>query len=234
MLINAIIVNVSTIILSLFLIQYMNTVPFEISLFKNIKNKKFFFRRHGVYLIITSLIIMNILGWALNYNIESKEYILLSLVFMGLISLSFIDIRHFAVPQSMNMGTLFIAMYYLSLKNSFFIAFVDVATVIGALIIIVYSLEAIRDKFLMGEGDLIAMGSMFAILQDYKLLMVAVFVSSVVVAITLLSYALKCLIENKKEDIQKFKVPFIPYLTVGTLITIFYGNIILEYWVKFQ
>ena len=140
-------------------------------------------------------------------------------VFATLLALTMIDFDYKAVPDSLNLLALTLAVFTSSdilenIKN----ALIMMGLVSAVRFYVSYFLK----KEALGEGDIIVAGTMGALL-GIKLSLMALFISSLI-AIFPSFY-----IRIKKNDLE---LPFIPFLTLGTFIVWYFSDYFLELWSK--
>jgi leader peptidase (prepilin peptidase)/N-methyltransferase len=130
-------------------------------------------------------------------------FFILSLFFV----LSVIDYDYHAVPDSINLMALSLSLFYID----FYSAIQSALMVAGAMALLRYYLSFILQKESMGEGDIILGATMGAIL-GIKLSFFALFLASIIA----LPFALYDKIKSKNG-----LVPFIPFLSIATILVIF-------------
>ena len=132
-------------------------------------------------------------------NIDS---LLLSLVFVILLALSIIDLYYKAVPDSLNLSALTLAIFSGSILESFEYALLFA----GAFSLLRFYISFIIGKEAMGEGDIMIAATIGAVL-GFKLSLVTIFLSA------LLSLPVSILMRSKTKEI-----PYIPFLSLALLI----------------
>jgi len=143
------------------------------------------------------------------------DALLLSLVFVILLALSIIDLYYKAVPDSLNLSALTLAIFSGSILESFEYALLFA----GAFSLLRFYISFIIGKEAMGEGDIMIAATIGAIL-GFKLSLVTIFLSA------LLSLPVSILMRSKTKEI-----PYIPFLSLALLIVYLfdeYFNNILE------
>ena len=154
-----------------------------------------------------SLIIGIILYLKIGFN---TTLILPLIIFLLLFALSVIDTYHMAVPDSINLTILTLAIFHEnilpSLQGALFI--------VGAMTLLRYYLTFILNKEAMGEGDIILGGTMGALI-GVKLSLFAIFLASAL-ALPISFYILW--------RFKKREIPFIPFLVLATFCVYLYEN----------
>lgn len=140
------------------------------------------------------------------------QALLIGSVFVLLLSLSIIDLRYKAVPDSLSLPALLIAFCTTSplqsLQNGLLL--------MGAFTLLRFLVSAVAKKEVMGEADIIIAGIIGALL-GIKLGLVAIYISAVIALIVFM-------IVRKKG----YELPFIPFLAFGLLLTWFFDLPILH------
>ena len=140
------------------------------------------------------------------------QALLMGSVFALLLALSIIDLRYKAVPDALSLPALLIAFCTKipleSLQNGLLL--------MGAFTLLRFSISALAKKEVMGEADSIIAGIIGAIL-GIKLGLIAIYISAVI--------ALFAFIIVRKRG---YELPFIPFLSLGLLLTWFFDLPILH------
>lgn len=143
---------------------------------------------------------------------NATQALLLASVFVLLLSLSIIDLRYKAVPDSLSLPALLIAFCTASplqsLQNGLLL--------MGAFTLLRFVVSALAKKEVMGEADIIIAGIIGA-LVGIKLGLVAIYISAVIALIVFM-------IVRKKG----YELPFIPFLSLGLALTWFFDLPILH------
>jgi leader peptidase (prepilin peptidase)/N-methyltransferase len=149
------------------------------------------------------------LGWTI-------EFFIITLMFMLLIVLSVIDFYHYAVPDSINLLILTLAIIHTfdinileNLLNAMLFA--------GGFSLLRYYVSFAIQKEAMGEGDIIVAGAIGAILGGYMGL-VAIFLS----AILSLPASILARFGGKAE------IPFVPFLALAMFIVYIFESEIIK------
>ncbi len=131
----------------------------------------------------------------------SWDKIFVMLSFSMLLALSMIDIKYFAIPDSLNYAALVFALinpnFLLALKNALIGGF--------GLFLIGYFTSKVAKKDALGEGDIIVAATMAALL-GFPAFFIALFIAAVIAIIPSLMA-------------KDTMVPFVPFLALGTLVT---------------
>ncbi len=161
-------------------------------------------------------------------------YDFLSLYYMVLISLliiiTFIDIDHFIIPDKLILlGSIFAIILNFSGLGISFIYGLKGAIVSGGLVLLVtLIIEFILKKEVMGGGD-IKLYAMIGLFLGIKLSLLTVLLSIYIGGL----YGIIVIIYNK---IKKYEfnsmIPFGPFISIAAVISILYGNNIIEFYIK--
>lgn len=142
--------------------------------------------------------------------LENRDTFLLSIIFSLLLSLSVIDLRYKAVPDSISLSTLTLSLFLFNiidtLSNALLLA--------GGFTFLRFYVSFILRKEAMGEGDIIIAGVIGAIL-GVKLSIVAIFLSSILA----LPIALFFRFKN-----QELETPYIPFLSIALFIVFMFDE----------
>ena len=153
----------------------------------------------------SSAVIFVIIFAKVGMNIDA---LLLSLVFVILLALSIIDLYYKAVPDSLNLSALTLAIFSGSILESFEYALLFA----GAFSLLRFYISFIIQKEAMGEGDIMIAATIGAIL-GLKLSLVAIFISA------LLSLPVSILMRSQTKEL-----PYIPFLSLALLIVYLFDD----------
>ncbi len=148
--------------------------------------------------------------FALSYYLREGDLfysVVTGLVFALLLGLSVIDFRYKAVPDSLNLGALTLAIFA---SSSILTNFVNALLFAGGFALLRFYVSFFLKKEALGEADIMIAATIGAMV-GVKMGLVAIFLSAVI--------ALPVFIIIKEKD---FEVPFIPFLALALfLVTIF-------------
>jgi leader peptidase (prepilin peptidase)/N-methyltransferase len=136
------------------------------------------------------------------------ESVVISIMLSLYFCLAIIDMKYYQIPDKISLIALLFAFVVGLILDNFFQLFI----IIGFMSIVRFYVSYLVKKEAMGEGDLIIVGLMGAIL-GLEHTFVAIFVASVIALVPSL----------KARFNKRYQIPFIPYLFIGTMI-IFYFN----------
>ncbi len=136
------------------------------------------------------------------------EALPVSFVFDLLLALSVIDFKYKAVPDSLNLSALTLAIFTGNILNSF----TDALLFAGGFTLLRFYVSFFAKKEALGEADIMIAATIGAML-GIKLGFVAIFLSALI--------ALPVFLIIGKKDIQ---VPFIPFLALSLWITYFFDT----------
>lgn len=140
-------------------------------------------------------------------------FLFLSISILLLMALSIIDYKFQEVPDSINFSSL--AFGFLGSvfnNNDITLVFINLLTFAGFFTLLRFSLQNFFKKEVLGEGDIIVIATMGAIL-GYKLTILAVFLGSL--------FALFPLIVLRNENLR---VAYIPFLFLGTIVCFLFSD----------
>jgi len=129
-------------------------------------------------------------------------------VFTLLLALLMIDFKYMAVPDSLNLLALALAVITPSILDSVH----DALLAAGGLTLLRYYLTYFLNKEAMGEGDIIVAGTMGALL-GFPLFFYALFLSAILAIVPSL------MAQNKEKA-----VPFVPFLAMATFIVYMFDS----------
>jgi len=138
-------------------------------------------------------------------------------VFATLLALSMIDFDYKAVPDSLNLLALTLAIFS---SPNIIDNFTNALIMMGGLSMLRFYLSYILKKEAMGEGDIIVAGTMGALL-GIKLSLIAIFLSAVFAIFPSLYIRLKN---------SELELPYIPFLALATFIVWFFDDKFLSLW----
>jgi len=144
------------------------------------------------------------------------QAILISLVFGLLLGLSIIDIRYKAVPDSLNLSALSIAI----LSGNIFSSFTNALLFAGGFSLLRFYVSYAVKKEALGEADIIIAATIGAVL-GIKLGIFAIFLSALIAIFAFM-------LIGKKE----IEIPYIPFLALSLWIVYLFAdkfNLLLEY-----
>jgi len=136
------------------------------------------------------------------------QSIIISLVFDILLALSIIDFRYKAVPDSLNLLALTLAIFGGNILDSF----TDALLFAGGFTLLRFYVSYIIKKEALGEADIMIAATMGAIL-GVKLGLFSIFLSAII--------ALPAFLIVGKKDIQ---LPFIPFLAMALFLTYIFNE----------
>lgn len=148
---------------------------------------------------LTSALLFIVIFAKEGFNVDA---LLLSFIFVLLLALSVIDLYYKAVPDSLNLLALTLAIFTGSILESFEYALLFA----GGFTLLRFYLSYIIQKEAMGEGDIMIAATIGAIL-GLKLSLVTIFLSA------LLSLPVSILTRHKSKEL-----PYIPFLSLALLI----------------
>jgi len=170
--------------------------------------------------------IVEILGGIISMAVYLKiglsiETFLVSLIFILLMALSFIDFDHRAVPDNLNLTVLTLAMINEVDIHSFFMNIENALIFAGGFALLRFYVSYFVKREAMGEGDIIVAGTLGAILGVYVGVF-AVFVSALISIIAFMFY-------------KDRELPFVPFLSLAIFLvwvfeqeSIYFLNLILR------
>lgn len=144
------------------------------------------------------------------------ELLYFSILFGFILSLSVIDYYYHAVPDSINLLSLLMAIL---ITESIFDSFIDVLIIMGGLSLLRFSVSYIIKKEAMGEGDIVFGGVIGAIL-GLKLSLIAIYLSALV--------ALPFAFVNRFRPNTLPELPYIPFLAISLFTVYMLDDIIME------
>ena len=138
------------------------------------------------------------------------------LVFALLLGLSVIDFRYKAVPDSLNLGALTLAIFS---SSALLTNFVNALLFAGGFSLLRFYISFIIKKEALGEADIMIAATIGAMI-GVKMGLFAIFLSAVI--------ALPVFIYIKERD---YEVPFIPFLALALFIVYMFNDYFNELWI---
>jgi len=152
------------------------------------------------------------------------------------IVVTFVDLDHYIIPNEITFGGIgiglvlcFIARY---MPGDRFIVTKPLEAIGGGVIFagVIYLLDQFSHlafkKRGMGGGD-VKLAAVIGLFVGYKLILPVILVASVVGSIVGI---LVVAIRHRQEDDPSHYIPFGPYLVLGTIIVLFFGENMLDFW----
>lgn len=168
------------------------------------------------------------LGVFLVYGL-SLNYVIVTLLFMTFVCIVFIDLKHYIIPDSLNVFIVILGIASLFTKFSygrFTITYVDklLGFTLGlAIILLVFIIERLLKKEIIGGGDLKLITAVGLVI-GWELTLLGILFASIIACLVELPLSL-----NKK--LRKDHVlPFGPYLALGFACSLLWGLNLLEWY----
>lgn len=134
----------------------------------------------------------------------------------------FYDIKYMEVSDTVLVPTIVIAL--IATIGSPLTPSLPDALIGAAIPVAFFSLQIILSKGKwIGGGD-IRVGALMGAILGWQLVIVALFASYIIGSIVSIGIALK------KETIRGIQVPFAPFLVIGTFVALFFGNVIIQWY----
>lgn len=157
---------------------------------------------------LISAVIAYVVYLKFGYNFEALSIGLSILLFFAL---CVIDLKTLEVPDSVNFAAFIFALIGGILHfGDFLFVVASALSLAGFMTLLRFAMQNVVKKDVLGEGDIIVIATMGALL-GWKITLFAIFLSAV--------FALVVLLILSKKD---YKVPFVPFLFLGTLPTLFF------------
>lgn len=146
----------------------------------------------------------------------------------ALVVITFIDIEHQIIPDEISLPGIVIGfLFSFFLKgHSWVNSLVGILAGGGSLLLVAYCYQLLTGKEGMGGGDIKLLAMMGAFL-GWKAVPFIIFSSSLIGSIVGVSMMLL-----QKKD-SKLAIPFGPYLAIGALLYIFYGQPLISWYLNF-
>ncbi len=141
--------------------------------------------------------------------------VVVGLVFALLLGLSIIDFRYKAVPDSLNLAALTLAIFA---SSSILMNFQNALLFAGGFSLLRFYVSFIIKKEALGEADIMIAATIGAMV-GIKMGLFVIFLSAII--------ALPVFIYIKEKD---YEVPFIPFLALALFIVYMFKDIFLELW----
>jgi len=155
--------------------------------------------------IMGSFFLFSMFGPLRVATVDVIGFIMLS--FSMILALVFIDLKYMAVPDQVNFAALFFAIVS---NKDMLSAFIDALIVGGGLYVLGFIISKVKGQNVMGSADAIFAAVMAALFGIGGAIM-SVFIGSIIAIPVML------MLKNKK-------LPFIPFLAMGTMIFFFGGE----------
>lgn len=146
-------------------------------------------------------------------------------IFSFLIIIFVYDLKHYIIPDKVIYPAIAIVFIYNFLKSDFHLKSDFVLSAFGAALFFLIIVLISRGKW-MGIGD-IKLAFLMGLILSWPNILVALFLAFFLGAIT----GVGLIIAQKKT--LKSEVPFGPFLVAGTIIALFWGKIIIDWYLKY-
>ena len=158
----------------------------------------------------------------------TMDFVFYAIIFSILIVISFIDLHHQIIPDSLNILILIIAIIYKTLQFTLYGVSLNLIKSLLGLIIpsIVFLLIIIISKGGMGGGDMKLIGVLGFILglKKIALTMFLSFIFGAIISIFLLLFKIKG---------RKDPIPFGPFISLAFITVVFWGENIISWYLTF-
>ena len=142
--------------------------------------------------------------------------VVVGLVFTLLLGLSVIDFRYKAVPDSLNLGALTLAIFS---SSAILTNFTNALLFAGGFTLLRFYVSFIIKKEALGEADIMIAATIGAML-GIKMGLFTIFLSAII--------SLPVFVYIKKSD---YEVPFIPFLAIALFLVYMFNDFFNEVWV---
>lgn len=165
----------------------------------------------------TNMVAYGVIFYLFGYSVDM---VFGCILFSTLLVISIIDVEHYIIPDGMNVFLLILGVVYSIIKNQFLYGFSGFVAGLVPLLLIYFITSG-----KMGGGDikLLAAAGWFL---GWKNVLLSLFGASIIGSI--LSLILIAIRIRSRED----RIPFGPYLSLGIVITFFYGDKILRWYLN--
>ena len=164
------------------------------------------------------------------YNVHSisLETVYYLILVSLLVIITFIDIDHYIIPDGIIVFGLLVALIFNILQIGIPIKDSIIGAVVcgGGMLLLIYLIELIVKKEVMGGGD-IKLFAMTGLFLGIKGGLLTIILSVYVGAIYGVGTILYSKIKNKEYNSM---IPYGPFISIGALITLLYGNDILTWY----
>jgi len=162
---------------------------------------------------LTAVIFLTVF-WKFDFTI-SIDYVLISIIFSLLLTLSMIDFRYKAIPDSISLTTLLVSFFLFDIFDTAS----NILLFAGGFTLLRFYVSFILKKEAMGEGDIIIAGIMGAVL-GIKLGLFAIFLSS------FLALPISLFYRFSKNELE---LPFVPFLALATFLVFIFDDLSLNF-----
>ena len=205
------------------IIKWYDNIPLISFLFLKRKCRNCDYIINVQYFIVELLTAINfcLIYYTYGLSVTTLLFIVLSIIF---VIIFFIDLKHFIIPNELTFSLMFIGFvksFYPNLNTEIFPNFINslIGGVLGYIVIwiIIFLYQKIKNKEGMGLGDaklLSAIGFWFGWVSVPLIIFFSSLIALVYVSPTLI---------NKTKSLST-QIPFGPYLVIGTIVYIIFGN----------
>jgi leader peptidase (prepilin peptidase)/N-methyltransferase len=170
------------------------------------------------FTISINIVFFNVFG----FNINFFKYSLLSIT---LLIMTFIDLNHSIIPDTLNAAIAIIGLIFMFITKSYIDSFFGLLMGGGVFFLIVLISYLILKQEGMGMGDVKLMSGLGLIMgfKNTLLIFILSFLIGAIISIILLAV---------KKKTKKDYIPFGPFIAMATYLTIFYKDIIITWYLK--
>jgi leader peptidase (prepilin peptidase) / N-methyltransferase len=190
----------------------------------------------GILFVITALFVLKSpqftifnLQFSINYQLVNFQ-LLISLIYYlfivsSLIVVFFADLKYGIIPDKVTFSAIIISLIYIIFNTSYII---PILSAVGAcLFFLILALIKIRKRSAMGFGD-VKFAFLMGLILGFPNIVVALYVAFLTGAIVGI-----ILIIWRRKKIIGTSIPFGPFLVFGTLLALFWGNVIIQKAIPF-
>lgn len=182
--------------------------------------------RYAVVELLTGIMFM-LIYIKFGYEFKTLYYIFLISI---LIIITFIDIDYFIIPDKLVLvGSVFAIILNFLGQGILFLDGIKGALIsAGAVLLVIFIVEFIVKKEVMGGGD-IKLYAMIGLFLGMKLSLLTVLLSVYIGGV----YGIIVIIYHKIKKCEfNSMIPFGPFISIAAVISILYGNNIIEFYIK--
>jgi len=158
----------------------------------------------------------------------TPQFLIYFLLCSSLVVVTFIDIEHQIIPDEISLGGIvigFVCSFFLP-EPGWLNSLLGILLGGGSLLAVAYGYHFLTGNDGMGGGD-IKLLAMFGAFLGWKSILFIIFCSSLVGSVIGISIML-----IQKQD-SKLAIPFGPYLVLGAMLYIFFGNQLIDWYLSF-
>jgi leader peptidase (prepilin peptidase)/N-methyltransferase len=184
--------------------------------------------RHSLFYPLLEIFMGILFIYTFEYAQDIPHFIYLVSILSLLIGISIIDIKHFIIPDKLLIAAsiLSVGYYAYAVKSDIFNYFLGAFIIFSILFLIRIGSRYIYKKEAFGLGD-VKLGALLGFILGWKAALIAIFFGFIIAGFFIVILAILRRLKRKSY------LPFGPFLIMGAVIHLFFGKIIIFWYLHF-